>query len=206
MGLIRKASSRVPGWPRLGAGSSLSGLCLRLCLGLCLGVVACKKSPPAAPVPRVTRIAIAGVGEASEEAADPRVTRLVESAARGLGRAGVPVQLQPPAPQPADFALRLQLQVQTQERREPTGNPSGPGGKASAVPPATGPASIRLRALCAGVLSLQGGASLVGSEDRPEEKKPSLELSKFDHLGMSEDELSAPPENAWVFDRRSRRV
>ena len=30
-----------------------------------------QKSQPAAPVPRVTRIAIAGVGEASEEAADP---------------------------------------------------------------------------------------------------------------------------------------
>ena len=202
MGLIREASSRVPGWPRLGAGAALVGLCLPLCLF----VLACKKSQPAAPVPRVTRIAIAGVGEASEEAADPRVTRLVESAARGLGRAGVPVQLQPPAPQPADFALRLQLQVQTQERREPTGTPRGPSAGAPAVSPATGPASIRLRALCAGVLSLQGSASLVRSDEHPEEEKPSLELSKFDHLGMSEDELSAPPENAWVFDRLSRLV
>ena len=97
------------------------------------------------------------------------MTRLVESAARGLGRAGVPVQLQPPAPQPADFALRLQLQVQTQERREPTGTPRAERGS-PAVSPATGPASIRLRALCAGVLSLQGSASLVRSDEHPRKK------------------------------------
>ncbi len=108
-------------------------------LGLLVLGPACKGGSSSPPVPRVTRIAIAGVGEESEHAADPRVTRLMDAAARGLGRAGVAVQLQPAAAQPADFVLRLQLQVQTSALSEP-GAAAGQAGS-----------GVRLRALCAAI-------------------------------------------------------
>lgn len=179
-------------WPRRG-GTHLGrfGLWLVVWLGLGWALLACKRSPPPPPPLRVTRIAIAGVGPDSEHAGDPRVIRLVEAATAGLARAGVAVQLQPATPLPADFVLRLRLQVQTSVPGEPSPTPS-PG--------------VRLRALCAGGLSLQQPPSLADRQEGSPPPQPQLEISKFDHLGMSEDDLPSQPEDAWVLARLSRLV
>lgn len=176
------------------AGRAAAGRWVIFLLGLLLLGPACKGGSSSSPVPRVTRIVIAGVGEESEHAADPRVTRLMDAAARGLGRAGVAVQLQPAAAQPADFVLRLQLQVQTSALSEPGAAP-GPAGS-----------GVRLRALCAGVLSLKQAPSLAGPDENSGPKAVALELSKFDHLGISEDDLPSQPELPFVFERLTRLV
>lgn len=177
----------------------LSWLLLLVALGV--SGLGCKRGSPPSPVPRVTRIAIAGVGEGSEQAADPRVTRLVEAAARGLGRAGVAVQLQPATEQAVDFTLRLQIQVQTLVSGDRPGQP--PAATASTAGAATG---VRLRAMCAGALSLQHSPSLARSDDRAPVPGPALELTKFDHMGVSEDELPSQPELPFVFERLGRLV
>jgi hypothetical protein len=155
----------------LGWARSLSGL---LCL-LSLLWGACKKGEPTPPPPRVTRISVAGLPESMDPEHDPRLSQLIEAAQKGLRQAGVTVQPQPAAAQASDFQLRLRLEVQ----RGPL--PDGKPGQ-------------RVRLLCAGALSLMGGTGrLLAEGDERKPTPPLPEISKFDHVGMTEKELPGEP-------------
>ena len=146
-----------------------------LCACWCGALSGCKKAEPAWPLPRVTRISIAGLPDSVDPDHDPRLAQLIDAAQKGLRQAGATVQLMPTSPQVADFQLRLQLKVQVGPAEDGT-----PG--------------QRLRGLCAGTLSAnQGAASHLLSEDEGKAKAPALAITKFDHVGMTEKDLPGEP-------------
>ena len=158
-----------------------------LCV-LVVGLVGCKKQGAPLLTPRVTRISVGGLPDSVDPEHDPRLSQLIDAAQSGLRQAGVTVQLQPTAPQRADFQLRLQLQVQAAPSRE--GKP------------------LRLRALCAGALSLAHGSksTLLSEEESKGATSVTLELTKFDHVGVTEQDLPGEPTAEQAISLLSRLV
>lgn len=151
---------------------------------LSLVCVGCKRPTANLLSLRVTRLVVSEVGES--ERAPIGEAALHAAAERGLLAAGLPVAEGPGDAKAGDFQLRMQLQTE-------------------AIPNTN-----TLRVLCAGLLSARKSARLDPPDNldseaaREAERRP--ELSKLEHVGITEKTFGSPPDAAQVASLARRLV